>query len=57
MRGSAFSRYEQFDTSPETINQELQPAVCEKNAGIDELNGGNSSDGKKRTNFKKTIFN
>ena len=25
-RGSAFSRYEQFDTSPETTEQELRPA-------------------------------
>ncbi len=24
----AFSRYEQFETSPETIEQELRPGVC-----------------------------
>ena len=29
MRGITFSRYEQFETSPETIEQELRPAVCE----------------------------
>ena len=29
MRGSAFSRCEQFETSPETIEQELRSAVCE----------------------------
>ena len=28
MTGCAFGRYEQFDTSPETIEQELLPAVC-----------------------------
>ena len=27
VRGCAFSRCEQFETSPETIEQELQPAV------------------------------
>ena len=27
-RGSAFSRYEQFEISPETIEQELRPVVC-----------------------------
>ena len=27
-RGSAFSRYEQFETFPETIEQELRPVVC-----------------------------
>ena len=27
MTGCAFSRYEQFETSPETIEQELRPAV------------------------------
>ena len=25
-----YSRYEQFETSPETIEQELRPAVCEQ---------------------------
>ena len=30
VRGSAFIRYEQFEISPETIEQELQPAVCEQ---------------------------
>ena len=29
MRGSAFSRYEQFETSPETTEQELRSAVRE----------------------------
>ena len=29
MRGSAFSRYEQFETSPEATEQELRSAVCE----------------------------
>ena len=28
--GSAFRRYEQFETSPETIERELRPAVCEQ---------------------------
>ena len=28
MRGENDSRYEQFETSPETIEQELRPAVC-----------------------------
>ena len=27
--GCALSIYEQFETSPETIEQELRPAVCE----------------------------
>ena len=27
--GYAFRRYEQFETSPEAIEQELRPAVCE----------------------------
>ena len=30
LRGCAFSRYKQFETSPKTIEQELQPAVCEQ---------------------------
>ena len=29
MTGCAFSRYEQFETSPETIDQELRSAVCQ----------------------------
>ena len=29
MRGRIDSRYEQFETSPDTSKQELQPAVCE----------------------------
>ena len=28
--GCTVSRYEQFETSPETIEQELRPAVCEQ---------------------------
>ena len=28
VRGWTVSRYEEFDTSPETIKQELRPAVC-----------------------------
>ena len=28
MTGYAFSRYEQFETSPETIEQEMRPGVC-----------------------------
>ena len=28
MTGCTVSRYEQFETSPETIEQELRPAVC-----------------------------
>ena len=28
--GSAVSRYEQFETSPVAIEQELQPAVCKQ---------------------------
>ena len=30
MRGMNESRYEQFETSPETIEQELRPVVCEQ---------------------------
>ena len=30
VRGRTFSRYEQFETSPETIEQELRPVVCEQ---------------------------
>ena len=30
MTGYAFRRYEQFETSPEAIEQELRPAVCER---------------------------
>ena len=50
MRRSAFSRYEQFETSPESIEQELRCAVWEssatatdrfkKNYSIDGLAGG-----------------
>ena len=29
MTGSTVRRYEQLETSPETIEQELRPAVCE----------------------------
>ena len=29
VRESSFSRYEQFETSPETIDNKLLPAVCE----------------------------
>ena len=29
MTAYAFRRYEQFETSPEAIEQELRPAVCE----------------------------
>ena len=29
MTGCTVSQYTQFETSPETIEQELQPAVCE----------------------------
>ena len=28
--GCTFIRYEQLETSPETIEQELRPAVCEQ---------------------------
>ena len=28
VRGCTVSRYELFETSPETIEQELRPAVC-----------------------------
>ena len=30
MRGYTVNRYEQFETSPETIQQELRPVVCEQ---------------------------
>ena len=30
VRGWTVSLYEQFETSPETIEQELRPAVCEQ---------------------------
>ena len=30
MTGWTVSRYEQFETSPEVIEQELRPAVCEQ---------------------------
>ena len=30
MRGRNDSRYEQFETSPESTEQELLPAVCEQ---------------------------
>ena len=30
MSGRNFSRYEQFEISPEMIEQELRPAVCEQ---------------------------
>ena len=30
MTGCAFRRYEQLETFPETIEQELRPAVCER---------------------------
>ena len=30
MRGSTSVGYDQFETSPEAIEQELQPAVCER---------------------------
>ena len=29
MKGRNDSRYEQFEISPETVEQELRPAVCE----------------------------
>ena len=29
MTGCTFRRYERLETSPETIEQELRPAVCE----------------------------
>ena len=29
MTGYAFRRYDQFETSPEAIEQELRPAVCD----------------------------
>ena len=34
MRGRNCRRYEQFETSPETIEQELRPAVCEQTATV-----------------------
>ena len=30
MRGSTSVGYDQFETSPEAIEQELRPAVCER---------------------------
>ena len=30
MRGSTLVGYDQFETSPEAIEQELRPAVCER---------------------------
>ncbi len=45
MRGSTSVGYDQFETSPEAIEQELRPAVCERrltdriktNYSIDDL--------------------
>ena len=36
LRGNAFSRYEQFETSPETIEQELLHAGCYNCDSIDD---------------------
>ena len=49
MRGSTSVGYDQFETSPEAIEQELRPAVCERrltdrlktNYSIDDKYGGN----------------
>ena len=46
MTGCTVSRYEQFETSPETIEQELRPAVCERRQTLKEnycidMNGTN----------------
>ena len=30
VRGCKVSRFEQFETSPETTEQELRPAICEQ---------------------------
>ena len=48
MRGSTSVGYDQFETSPEAIEQELRPAVCERrptdrlkaNYSIEKLNYG-----------------
>ena len=45
MTGCAFRRYEQFETSPETIKQELRPGVEENyciDDGDDDDNGDNA---------------
>ena len=50
MRGSTSVGYDQFETSPEAIEQELRPAVCERrltdrlktNYSIDEAPTGHS---------------
>ena len=37
VRGNAFSRYEQFETSPDTIEQELRSADCEQRPILGQL--------------------
>ena len=56
MRGSTSVGYDQFETSPEAIEQELRPAVCERrptdrlkaNYSIDYYNGRVSQQYSKR---------
>ena len=51
MRGSTSVGYDQFETSPEAIEQELRPAVCERrltdrlktNYSIDDIRVGKRS--------------
>ena len=44
MRGSTSVGYDQFETSPEAIEQELRPAVCERRP-TDRLKANYSIDG------------
>ena len=44
MRGSTSVGYDQFETSPEAIEQELRPAVCERRL-TDRLKTNYSIDG------------
>ena len=43
MRGSTSVGYDQFETSPEAIEQELRPAVCERRP-TDRLKANYSTD-------------
>ena len=43
MRERNDSRYEQFETSPETIKQELRPAVCERRHTGGQTDGCNEN--------------
>ena len=50
MRGSTSVGYDQFETSPEAIEQELRPAVCERRL-TDRLKTNYSIDSQSGTTF------